>query len=201
MECSRFTDLSKINEQLRDLYPENSRVIVNDLVLGLVLTCFNFEDRCLTLQELAFIKNTNLNALEVVINGHYRERLSPKLLDFIWMYTMPCQLHSILFYVGHYKICISVKSKFWTQKVHQVDGLSLCLVIRIFASFYCFLALISLCALDFSERKSSWHKVSKSGVSKFSMIYRVQICCCVCISGLRWPNTVFKCQCLIHHYF
>ena len=39
MECSRFTDLSKINEQLRDLYPENSRVIVNDLVLGLVLTC------------------------------------------------------------------------------------------------------------------------------------------------------------------
>ena len=83
MECSRFTDLSKIIEQLRDLYPENSRVIVSDLVFGLVLTCFNFEDRCLTLQELAFIKNTNLNALEVAINGHYRERLSPKLLDFI----------------------------------------------------------------------------------------------------------------------
>ena len=62
MECSRVTDLSKINGQLRDLYLENSRGIVNDLVLGLVLTCSNFEDRCLTLQELAFIKNKNLNA-------------------------------------------------------------------------------------------------------------------------------------------
>ena len=114
-----------------------------------------------------------------------------------------CPVNCILFYfmLDITKFVFRYKANSEPKKIHQFDGFSLCLVIRIFASFYCFLALISLCALDFSERKSSWHKVSKSGVSKFSMIYRVQICCCVCISGLRWPNTVFKCQCLIHHYF
>ena len=51
MECSRFTDrdLFKIDQQLRDWYPEISWFL-------------NFDDRCLTLQELDLTKNTKLNA-------------------------------------------------------------------------------------------------------------------------------------------